>query len=95
MEKIPTRLHFHHLEALLWMSFFLRPWLKKIIWRLPSSIRDAKVNKPYILVIGIDENGKILHNLKDELGKAYYLTSVIEHNGELWLGSNKSNQLLN
>lgn len=72
-------------------ELFLSPWLRKLIWRLPCSIRKAKANKPYGLVIGINENGKIFHNLQDESGKAYYLTSAIDYKGEIWLGSNKSN----
>jgi hypothetical protein len=36
----------------------------------------------------------MLNNLQDESGKAYLLTSAKKLNGELWLGSNKSDQLL-
>lgn len=71
-------------------ELFLSPSLKKLMWRLPSSTIQVKVNKQHGLVTGIDEYCKILENLQNESTKAYYITSAIEYKGEFWLGTNKS-----
>jgi len=38
-------------------------------------------------VIGLDANGKVVHNLQDFTGRYYTVTSVNEEDGYLWLGS--------
>jgi len=65
-----------------------RPWIRKFIWRLLSSVRNSDPSKPYGFVIGIDNKGKTLYNFQDSTGRTNWLTSAIEYKGDLWMGSN-------
>jgi len=63
-----------------------KPFLRKMIMRLPESIQPAPDR--YGFVIGIDENGTLLYNLQDPSPESFSpITSVEEHNGYLYLGS--------
>lgn len=64
-----------------------RPFLRKIILRLPESLRaESMVHEGYVL--GLDIEGNVIHNLQDPTGQAYgFITSVTEHKGLLYLGS--------
>lgn len=67
----------------LWPS----PFLRKVLMRLPQSIRGAKPAPLYGWVIGVDTNGEVVHNLQDPKGNYGSITSVNEFDGLLYLGS--------
>lgn len=63
-----------------------RPFLRKVVLRLPQFMQPAP--KRYAFVLGLDQNGRITHNLQDPSGKSFALvSSVLEHQGKLYLGS--------
>ena len=63
-----------------------KPFLKKIVFRLPLFMQPAPVRHGFVL--GIDENGNVIHNLQDPDPESYSpITSVEEENGVLFLGS--------
>jgi sugar lactone lactonase YvrE len=62
-----------------------KPFLRKVVWRLPDFLQPGP--KPYGFVLGLDESGKVTHNLQDPAGGFSPVTSVVEHDGMLWLGS--------
>jgi len=62
-----------------------KPFLRKVVWRLPQFVQPKP--KPYGFVLGLDETGKVIHNLQDPQGRYSPVTSAVEHDGTLWLGS--------
>ena len=61
------------------------PVLRKIVDRLPDSMQpDAE---RYAIVLGIDEDGAVAHNLQGPSGAYGVITGVREHDGWLYLGS--------
>jgi sugar lactone lactonase YvrE len=62
-----------------------RPFLRKVIQRLPASLRPKAV--PYGHVIAIDAEGKVLHDLQDPDGAYPINTSVTETGQHLYIGS--------
>ncbi len=62
-----------------------RPFLRKVIRRLPLWIRPAPVN--YGHIIALDTAGRVLESLQDPFGGFPSLTSVLEVPGWLYLGS--------
>ena len=67
-------------------SILPRPFLRKIIMRLPEALRVSEPD-PVALVIALDHNGNVVHNLQDHTGHYHTVTSVNEADGYLWLGS--------
>lgn len=68
----------------------LGPWpgVRKILARLPKELQPDAV--PYACVIGLDSEGRVVHNLQDPDAEKYgIITSIEEKNGRLWLGSLK------
>lgn len=63
-----------------------RPFLRKIIMRLPEAMRVSEPD-PMGLVIALDHDAKVVHNLQDHTGHCHTITSVKEEGGYLWLGS--------
>jgi sugar lactone lactonase YvrE len=62
------------------------PALKKALLRLPGFLRPGPRAHGYVL--GLDADGRIVHNLQDPSGRAFALaTNAIEHEGLLYLGS--------
>lgn len=61
------------------------PFLRKIVIRLPLFLQPQPA--PYGFILGLDEEGAIVHNLQDPLGGFAPITSVQEKNGVLYLGS--------
>ena len=59
--------------------------IRKILSRLPHSL--FPLPEPIGFVVGIDLNGKITDNFQDRTGKFRKLTSAIEHQNALYLGS--------
>jgi len=67
-------------------SLLPKPFLRKIIYRLPEFLSPAPTVVGYVL--GLDINGNVTHNLQDLTGEFYgEITSVSEHNGVLFFGS--------
>jgi len=63
-----------------------KPFLRKIIYRLPLFLQPAPVRHGFIL--GIDSNGNVIYNLQDPSPNSFSpITSVEEENGLLYLGS--------
>jgi len=62
-----------------------KPFLRKVVMRLPAFLRPKSVR--YGFVLGIDSGGKIVHNLQDPRGTYAPVTSVQEHGGKLYFGS--------
>ena len=63
------------------------PLLRKIILRLPQSLLGDPIT-PYGFVLGLDLEGRVVHNLQDPSGESYHsITNVQEHDGVLYLGS--------
>lgn len=63
-----------------------KPFLRKIILRLPEAIQPAPDRHGFVL--GIDGNGNVIHNLQYPSPESFSpITSVEEKNGILYLGS--------
>ena len=63
-----------------------KPFLRKVIMRLPTSLQPAP--ERYGFVIGLNEDGQIVYNLQDSSKTSFSpITSVEEYNGDLYLGS--------
>jgi sugar lactone lactonase YvrE len=63
------------------------PFRRKVLMRLPESIRGGKPAPLYGWVIGVNTNGEVVHNLQDPNGNYGSITSVNEFDGWLYLGS--------
>ncbi len=63
-------------------------WLKKMVARIPGSLLDF-VGRPTPrgVVLGVDLEGNIVHNLQDTTGHFANISSAIESEGSLFLGS--------
>lgn len=83
-------------EGVIWAALFAprhaqaealmkNPAWTRAILRLPAALRPrpARVG----VVLGIAPSGEILHNLQDPAGRYAPVTSVIEEDGQLYLGS--------
>ena len=62
-----------------------RPWLRKLVQRLPAAFRPKAV--PSSHVIAITGDGEVLMNLQDTRARLPALTGVFETRGALWLSS--------
>lgn len=62
-----------------------KPFLRKVIQRLPNFIKPQAV--PYGHIIAIDGQGKILMDLQDPEGVYPFTTSVTEAKNHLYIGS--------
>ena len=63
-----------------------RPFLRKVIARLPSFMQPAPSRHGFVL--GLDAGGRVTRNLQDPSGSRYALvSSAVEHEGALYLGS--------
>lgn len=62
------------------------PFILKLAFRIPQSLQPAPTHQGYI--IGLDLEGNIIYNLQDLSGAVFApTTSVIEHDGMLYLGT--------
>ena len=66
-------------------SLWPRPFVRKLLVRLRGS--DALPLLPYGWVIGVDAQGRVVHNLQDPQGGYATITSVNEFDGWLYPGS--------
>jgi sugar lactone lactonase YvrE len=62
-----------------------RPFLRKLIYRLPEAVQPQPIR--YGMVLGINEAGEVVHNLQDPSGTVAFITSVEENAGFLYFGS--------
>lgn len=64
-----------------------RPWIRRVTARLPLAWFSGAAPR-YGFVLGLDEDGNVLHNLQDPSGDRYAgISCVIHQNGTLYLGS--------
>ena len=62
------------------------PWLRKVVFRLPQFLQPSPAH--YAFALGLDTDGRVVHNLQDPNGSTFYMvTSVEEHNGRLYFGT--------
>lgn len=63
-----------------------QPFLRKVVWRLPRSLQPLPPKIGHI--VEVSEQGQILQTLMGTKSGVFApITSVVEHEGELWLGS--------
>lgn len=67
------------------------PILRKVVWRLPEAFLPKA--KPYSFVLGIDEDGVVIHNLQGPAGVVAPVTSANEYEGTLYIGSVEDNAI--
>jgi len=67
------------------------PFLRKVVWRLPSFAMPQAVR--YSFVLGLNRDGNVTHNLQGPLGKLAPVTSVNEFGEYLYLGSVEDNAI--
>jgi len=64
-----------------------RPWVRRVAARLPLAWFSGAAPR-YGFVLGLDEEGNVLHNLQDPSGDHYAgISCVVHQNGTLYLGS--------
>ena len=68
---------------------FEQPFLRSVLLRLPESVRNSVIPKRYAMLLGFDESGRVVYNLQDPNGKFDYITSVLNVENRLYLGSLK------
>src|SRR5437667_2540644 len=62
------------------------PFLRKIVWRLPSFLQPNL--KRYAFVLGLDTDGHVVQNLQDPSPQCFaQISNVVEHKGVLYFGS--------
>ena len=84
-------------EGIFWVALFNprnnfvemssnKPFLRKIVLRLPELLQPQPVNHSFVL--GLNEDGKVVHNLQYQANEAYSpITSVKQYNDTLYFGS--------
>ena len=65
------------------MSASARPWLRKVVFRLPEFLRPSPARSSH--VIAIDENGVVLMSPYDPAGTYPMLTGAVETPKSLYL----------
>jgi sugar lactone lactonase YvrE len=63
-----------------------KPWLRKVIHRVPSALQPKPRRHPFVL--GLDADGNVVRNLQDADGAAFSKTTSAEEAGDwLYVGS--------
>ena len=63
-----------------------RPFLRKVVYRLPKSLQPAP--QRYSFVIALDPQGRVIENLQSGAPDCYaQIANVVEHNNALYFGS--------
>lgn len=63
-----------------------RPFLRKVVMRLPEFMQPAP--QRYGFVLGLDRNGQVVANLQDPSGQGFAtISNVLEYQGRLYFGS--------
>jgi len=66
---------------------FEQPFLRSVLLRLPEAVRNSAIPGRYSMLLGFDENGAVVYNLQDPEGKYDSITSVLQIDQLLYLGS--------
>ena len=62
------------------------PWLRRVIYRVPEALKPKPKRHPFVL--GLDQTGKIVHNLQDSEGRSFSKSTSAEQYGDvLYIGS--------
>ena len=69
-----------------------RPFLRKVVMRLPEALQPAPVRHGF--VVELDGDGRPLRSLQDPSGEVALVTSVMERDRLLYLGSYKETSLV-
>lgn len=84
-------------DGIFWLAIFTprnalldsagpKPWLRKVIRRIPSALQPKPERHPFVL--GLDENGNVVYNLQDADGKSFAKSTSAEQVGDwLYIGS--------
>ncbi len=70
-------------------SLTTKPFLRSVLLRLPNFVTEGAIPKPYAMVLGFDPSGNLKYNLQDPKGGFHYITSVLQVDNKLYLGSLK------
>lgn len=63
-----------------------KPWLRKLIYRIPAALQPKPRRHPFVL--GLDANGEVVHNLQDPDGAEFSKSTSAEQVGDwLYIGS--------
>ncbi len=63
-----------------------RPFLRKVVLRLPEFLQPAP--ERYGFVLGLNRDGQVVANLQDPSGKSFaQISNVLEYQGQLYMGS--------
>jgi sugar lactone lactonase YvrE len=84
-------------DGIFWLAFFAprnelldtagpKPWIRKLIYRIPAALQPKPRRHPFIL--GLDAGGHVVHNLQDADGVAFSKSTSAEQFGDwLYVGS--------
>ena len=84
-------------DGIFWLAIFAprnelldsarpKPWLRKLIHRIPAVLQPKPKRHPFVL--GLDADGKVVHNLQDADGASFAKTTSAEQAGDwLYIGS--------
>lgn len=61
------------------------PWLRQATWLLPDALRPKPARTVWVLGVGFDAT--VVHDLQTSDGNYRFVTSVLERDGTLYLGS--------
>ncbi|UCG25502.1 MAG: SMP-30/gluconolactonase/LRE family protein [Chloroflexota bacterium] len=62
-----------------------RPFVRKILYRLPDAIQPKP--ERHGIVLALDSDGQVVHNLQDATGKVGITSGAVEHEGMVYVGS--------
>lgn len=62
-----------------------RPWLRKVTYRLPESLKPKPLR--HAIVLGFDRDAHVVHNLQDSTGTVAITTAARYHDGRLFIGT--------
>ena len=84
-------------DGIFWLAFYAprneivdqagpKPWLRKLLFRLPSAIKPKPRRHPFVL--GLNADGNVVHNLQDTDGNGFSKSTNAEQVGDwLYVGS--------
>ena len=84
-------------DGIFWLALFAprnelldtagpKPWIRKLIYRIPAALQPKPRRHPFIL--GLDASGQVVHNLQDQDGVAFSKSTSAEQFGDwLYVGS--------
>jgi len=62
-----------------------RPWMRKLSFRMPDSLKPKPVR--HGIILGYNTDGHLVYNLQDSSGRVAITTSARCHDGRLFIGS--------